>query len=92
MQNKCLISVIFLGLGEGEDVTDKSILQLLKKKLTKEGKKVKIDPDDLLCDALQVYKHPSFDPTHPLRHRLKITPHRPNLVCGGLHFRCHHIF
>jgi hypothetical protein len=89
MQNKCLISVIFLGLSnvsvqddlQGEDVTDKSILQLLKKKLTKEGKKVKIDPDDLLCDALQVYKHPSFDPTHPLVVQYK---HQPAVDTGGV--------
>jgi hypothetical protein len=31
-----------------EEVTDKSILQLLKKKITKDTKKVKIDPEDLL--------------------------------------------
>lgn len=47
---------------------------MLKEKITKEGKKVKIDPEDLLSDALQVYKHPNFDPVRPLIVQYKSQP------------------
>lgn len=64
-----------------EEVTDKSILQLLKKKITKDTKRVKIDPEDLLSDALQVYKHPNFDPAHPLIVKYK---QQPAVDTGGV--------
>ena len=66
---------------EDEEVTDKTILQMLKSKITKDAKKVKIDPEDLLSDALQVYKHPNFDPAHPFIVQYK---QQPAVDTGGV--------
>jgi hypothetical protein len=66
---------------KSEEVTDKTILQMLKSKITKDTRKVKIDPADLLSDALQIYKHPNFDPAHPLIVQYK---QQPAVDTGGV--------
>lgn len=49
-------------------------LQALGKKIVGDRVKVKVDPEDILSDALAVYKSTSFDPTCPLMIQYRLQP------------------
>jgi len=49
-------------------------LEALGKKIVGDRVKVKVDPEDLLSDALAVYKSTSFDPTCPLLIQYRLQP------------------
>ncbi|XP_028414622.1 G2/M phase-specific E3 ubiquitin-protein ligase-like [Dendronephthya gigantea] len=66
---------------DDEKVPTKSVFELLSVKISNDTRKIKIDPEDLLSDALQVYKHPSFDPTHPFIVQYK---QQPAVDTGGV--------
>ena len=43
------------------------IISQLSKRMTGEVKKLKVDPEDIINDALAFYKSPGFDPECPIR-------------------------
>lgn len=48
-------------------VTLESLLEQLGTKVKGDVFKIKVDPDDILGDALAIYKDPEFDPASPVR-------------------------
>ena len=65
---KCQNVFIFLGTRLG------TALESLGKKIVGDKVKANVDPEDILHDALSIYKSRSFDPTRPLMIRYRMQP------------------
>ena len=68
-------------VSKSHDMTLKSVLESLKKNLSNEREKLKVDEDDLLNDAMSYYKDAEFNPRKKLR---VVMNNQPAADTGGV--------